>query len=174
MTATEDGTWLRPFCPPTSSICPLWSVSVVRLPCRAAAIRDERVGEHSLASAMSSIASSTRRLRRARRRRGGCARRRLRRRAAGRIRRPSIATAISRLHARCPRRSKSNAAPAGGRCRARTLRGDRRARSATSSTGDSARETVSQSSMVMVPSGRSAMICTVQPSSPEILTRTRR
>ena len=37
-----------------------------------------------------------------------------------------------------------------------------------------ARETASQSSTAIVPSGRSAMIWTVQPSSPEIFTRTRR
>ena len=43
-----------------------------------------------------------------------------------------------------------------------------------SNTGDSARDTVSQSSTIMVPSGRSAMICTVQPSAPETLTRTSR
>jgi hypothetical protein len=43
-----------------------------------------------------------------------------------------------------------------------------------SSTGDSAREIASQSSICMVPSGRSAMTWTVQPASPEILIRTRR
>ena len=46
--------------------------------------------------------------------------------------------------------------------------------SATSSTGDSAREIASQSSICIVPSGRSAMICTVQPASAEILIRTSR
>src|SRR5262249_20469251 len=46
--------------------------------------------------------------------------------------------------------------------------------SATSSTGESARETLSQSSTVMVPSGRSAIIWTVQPSAPETRTRTSR
>ena len=43
-----------------------------------------------------------------------------------------------------------------------------------SSTGDSARDTASQSSICIEPSGRSAMICTVQPASPEILMRTSR
>src|SRR6266566_3006310 len=37
-----------------------------------------------------------------------------------------------------------------------------------------ARDTASHSSIAMVPSGRSAMICTVQPSSPETRTRTNR
>ena len=46
--------------------------------------------------------------------------------------------------------------------------------SATSSTGDSAREIASQPSIVIVPSGRSAMIWTVQPARPDIRTRTRR
>ena len=39
---------------------------------------------------------------------------------------------------------------------------------------DSAREHASQSSMVMLPSGRSAITCTVQPSEPEMRTRTSR
>ena len=39
---------------------------------------------------------------------------------------------------------------------------------------DNAREIASQSSICIDPSGRSAMICTVQPASPEILTRTSR
>jgi hypothetical protein len=46
--------------------------------------------------------------------------------------------------------------------------------SATSSTGDSAREIASQSSICIVPSGRSAITWTVQPDSPEILIRTSR
>jgi len=46
--------------------------------------------------------------------------------------------------------------------------------SATSSTGDSARDAASQSSIDKVPSGRSAMICTVQPAEPEMRTRTSR
>ena len=37
-----------------------------------------------------------------------------------------------------------------------------------------ARETVSQSATFMLPSGRSAIIWTVQPSTPNTLTRTRR
>jgi hypothetical protein len=76
----------------------LWSGSVVWLPCRAAAIGDERGGEHELGAAMSSIASSTRRLAG----RGvvaadarGAARRRA---AAAEPPPPTIATAIS-LHA---------------------------------------------------------------------------
>jgi len=46
--------------------------------------------------------------------------------------------------------------------------------SATSSTGESVRDANSQSSMVIVPSGRSAMICTVCPAAPEMRTRTSR
>jgi hypothetical protein len=46
--------------------------------------------------------------------------------------------------------------------------------SATSSTGDNAREIASQSSSCIEPSGRSAMICTVQPASPEMRIRTSR
>ena len=45
---------------------------------------------------------------------------------------------------------------------------------AASSTGDSAREQASQSSIVIEPSGRSAMTCTVQPSAPLTRTRTSR
>ncbi len=43
-----------------------------------------------------------------------------------------------------------------------------------SNTGDNAREIVSQSSTTMEPSGRSAMICTVQPSAADTFTRTSR
>ena len=39
---------------------------------------------------------------------------------------------------------------------------------------DSAREALSQSSMLILPSGRSAMICTVQPAALEMRTRTSR
>ena len=40
--------------------------------------------------------------------------------------------------------------------------------------GESAREMVSQSSIVMLPSARSAMIWMVQPASPDMRTRTKR
>jgi hypothetical protein len=43
-----------------------------------------------------------------------------------------------------------------------------------SSNGESWRETSAQSSTVMVPSGRSAMICRVVPLRPEMATRTMR
>ena len=46
--------------------------------------------------------------------------------------------------------------------------------SLASKTGDSAREIVSQSPTVMLPSGRSAMICTVRPDCGETCTRTSR
>ncbi len=46
--------------------------------------------------------------------------------------------------------------------------------SSTSSTGDSASVIASQPATSIVPSGRSAMICSVVPSWPEILTLTRR
>ncbi len=66
-------------------------------------------------------------------------------------------------------------AQAAGRCRVKKFSGDRRAvvGSATSISGESAREMAfSQSSICMVPSGRSAMICTVHTASPEIRIRT--
>ena len=67
-------------------------------------------------------------------------------------------------------------APAAGRCRARRSPADRRARSGRRHRAPATARamTASQSSIVIVPSGRSAMICTVQPSSPETLTRTSR
>ena len=44
--------------------------------------------------------------------------------------------------------------------------------SATSIAGETLRESRSQSSTAIVPSGRSAMICTVMPFSPDTFTRT--
>jgi hypothetical protein len=43
-----------------------------------------------------------------------------------------------------------------------------------SNTGESAREIVSQSPTVMLPSSRSAMICTVRPDCGKTCTRTKR
>ena len=116
----------------------------------------------SLASAMSSIASSTRRLRRR------ASSRRMRRASPSGAeqqaaespppidRRPPFRCARCPHGARNPNAAHQRAVDAGrGHFEAIAPRSG----SATSSTGDSARETVSQSSMVMVPSGRSAMIC---------------
>jgi hypothetical protein len=91
-------------------------------------------------------------------------------------RRPCAAIAMSTLTRWPAKRSKSDRRTSG-----RSIPGEEissryafSSGSATSRTGDRARETVSQSSIVMLPSGRSAMICTVQPARPEIRTRTSR
>ena len=75
-----------------------------------------------------------------------------------------------------PAREVARHAPAAGRCPATTPRDDRPAESgsSTSSTGETARLTSSQSSTVIEPSGRSAMICTVQPFCAVTRTRTSR
>ena len=75
-----------------------------------------------------------------------------------------------------PRPRNRTAAPAACRCRARRSRactgpGSGRAHRAA---GDKLREMSAHSSTVIVPSGRSAMICTVVPLRPETATRTSR